>query len=88
MNTDNIDDDGLASPPKRPKAWGIRISKKEVRREYPTPPIFDQASPRRPGQMCEYGWYDQDIENEIFSYLNLNPFTTREQAITYVLNHI
>lgn len=44
----------LEAPPKRPKAWGFRISKKEVRKENPEPIIFEQTG-RRPGQMTEYG---------------------------------
>lgn len=66
-------DDGLVAPPKRPKAWGIR-KKVNIR------PM--------PGQMAEYGWYSQEIEDEISTYMIENPNVGRQDAIIEVFNRI
>ena len=43
------------------------------------------ASPFSEGQMCEYGWFDAEIESEISTYM-LNSGVSREEAMIRVFN--
>lgn len=54
----------------------------------PTLTEIAQAQPHRPvpGDMTEYGWYDQDIENEITQRCQQTPGLTREDAMVRVFN--
>ena len=52
-------------------------------------PIPQQAAPTRPylpGDVCEYGWYDQEIEDGIARLLRDNPNTDRAEAVVRYFN--
>ena len=94
---DNIEnDDGLAAPPKRPKAWGIRkkinadpaveYNRRDVREMSEYVWTNPAERPEENRRMAEYGWYSQEVEDEVSAYMIEHPNVGRQDAIIWVFN--
>lgn len=62
----------MKRPIQRPPAKGIRRGR--------IPP-----TPRGPGTICEYGWYDEEVERGIYQEM-INSDLSRDEAIIKYFN--